>query len=41
MAGNNSGSDWHPTVVNLLVLIGLELIGYTVLRYVFRESLGG
>ena len=32
--------DWHPTVVNLLVLILLELVAYAVLRYVFRTALG-
>ncbi len=32
--------DWHPTVVNLLVLILLELVAYAVLRYVFRAALG-
>lgn len=37
--GSTSG-DWHPTVVNLLVLVLLELVGYAVLRYVFREALG-
>lgn len=35
--GQNNGSDWHPTVVNLMVLIILELIGYGVLRYVLRQ----
>lgn len=37
--GLNSG-DWHPTVVNLLVLVLLEIVGYAVLRYVFRAALG-
>lgn len=37
----NPGSGaWHPTVVNLLVLVALELAAYSVLRYVFREALG-
>ena len=36
----NQGAGWHPTVVNLLVLVALELVGYSVLRYVFRQSLG-
>lgn len=35
-----SSSDWHPTVVNLLILVLLELVGYAVLRYVFRAALG-
>ena len=30
-------SDWHPTVVNLLVLIVLELAGYAALRYVLNK----
>jgi hypothetical protein len=40
MPASNSGSDWHPTVVNLLVLVLIELAGYAVLRYVFRQALG-
>lgn len=35
--GQNTGSDWHPTVVNLIVLILLELIGYGVLRFVLAK----
>lgn len=35
----NGGGAWHPTVVNLLVLIALELAGYSLLRYVFRNAL--
>lgn len=37
--GSTSG-DWHPTVVNLLVLVLLELVAYGTLRYVFRSALG-
>jgi hypothetical protein len=37
---NNTSGDWHPTVVNLLVLVLLELVAYACLRYVFREALG-
>ena len=33
------GGDWHPTVVNLAVLILLELVAYAGLRYVFRKAL--
>lgn len=33
--------DWHPTVVNLLVLLALELVAYAGLRYLFRTALGG
>ena len=41
MMNMNQGSgDWHPTVVNLLVLVLLELVAYATLRYVFREALG-
>lgn len=36
--GQNTGSDWHPTVVNLLVLVMLELVGYSILRFVFRNA---
>lgn len=32
-----SASDWHPTVVNLLVLVLLELVGYAVLRYAITK----
>jgi hypothetical protein len=44
MAASTRGQsvgDWHPTVVNLLVLIVLELVAYAALRYVFRSALGG
>ena len=40
MPNQNSGSDWHPTVVNLLVLIILELLAYGLLRSVFNKALG-
>ena len=33
--------DWHPTVVSLLVLIGLEVAAYSVLRWAFRSAHGG
>lgn len=33
----NAVSDWHPTVVNLLVLVLLELVGYATLRYLFNK----
>lgn len=35
--GSSNGADWHPTVVNLIVLIMLELIGYGVLRFVLGK----
>ncbi len=44
MAASTRGQsvgDWHPTVVNLIVLIVLELVAYAALRYVFRSALGG
>lgn len=34
-------TDWHPTVINLVVLILLELVAYASLRYLFRTALGG
>ena len=34
------GSTWHPTVVNLIVLIALELVAYGILRAVFSKALG-
>lgn len=36
-----SPSDWHPTVLNLVVLIVLEMGAYALLRYVFRTAHGG
>jgi hypothetical protein len=30
-------SDWHPTVVNLLILVLLELVAYATLRYVINK----
>lgn len=33
--------NWHPTVVSLLVLIGLEVLGYGLLRWAFRTAHGG
>lgn len=36
-----SPSQWHPTVVNLAILIVIELAAYSVLRYVFRTAHGG
>lgn len=35
------GSAWHPTVVNLLILVVLEIVAYGVLRYAFRQFHGG
>lgn len=34
----NSGGDWHPTVVNLLVLLVLEVIGFALLRKVLSSA---
>lgn len=34
-------SAWHPTVINLLVLVVLEIIAYGLLRYAFRTFHGG
>lgn len=33
--------DWHPTVLNLLILIVLELVAFSALRYFFRGAHGG
>lgn len=38
--GSNA-SQWHPTVVSLLVLIVLEILAYGVLRWAFRTAHGG
>lgn len=35
------GQQWHPTVVNLLVLVVVEIVAYGVLRYAFRTFHGG
>jgi hypothetical protein len=35
---NNNGGDWHPTVVNLLVLLVLEVIGFALLRKVLSQA---
>lgn len=36
-----TAKDWHPTVVNLLILIVLEIIAFGALRYAFRTAHGG
>jgi hypothetical protein len=36
-----SSTTWHPTVVNLLILVVLEVITYGLLRYTFRNFHGG
>lgn len=33
--------EWHPTVINLIILVLLELGGYIALRYAFRHVHGG
>lgn len=35
------GNSWHPTVVNLLILLVLEILAYGLLRYAFRQFHGG
>ena len=35
------GVTWSPTVVNLLVLIGIEIAIYVGLRYLFKTAHGG
>ena len=34
-------SQWHPSVVNLLVLVVVELLAYALLRWTFRSFHGG
>jgi hypothetical protein len=34
-------ADWHPTVLNLVILIALEMVAYAALRYAFRTAHGG
>lgn len=48
MSGNGGGvrdalraDTWHPTVVNLLVLVVVEVALYAVMRYSFRSFHGG
>jgi hypothetical protein len=36
-----SPSDWHPTVLNLAILIVLEMAAYAAFRYAFRTAHGG
>lgn len=33
--------DWHPTVMNLAILIVLEIAAFAALRYAFRGAHGG
>lgn len=33
----SSGSQWHPTVVNLLVLLVVEVAAFAALRMLFRK----
>jgi hypothetical protein len=40
-AGKPAGRTWHPTVVNLLILVSLEILAYGLLRYAFRTVHGG
>ena len=37
MTVGGRATDWHPMVVNLLILVLLELVGYAVLRYVINK----
>ena len=37
MTVGSRASDWHPTVVNLLILILLELVAYAALRYAINK----
>lgn len=33
---SSGGSQWSPTVANLLVLVVLEVVAFAALRYAFR-----
>lgn len=37
----SNGKGWTPTTLNLVVLIGLEIIAYCALRWAFRAAHGG
>lgn len=39
--GAMNAQAWHPTVVNLLVLVIVEIAAYAALRYAFRSFHGG
>lgn len=34
---SGGNSDWHPTVVNLLVLLLVEIAAFAALRMLFRK----
>ncbi len=36
-----ASTTWHPTVINLLILVVLEIAAYAILRYSFRQFHGG
>lgn len=40
-AFTGNAKTWHPTVVNLLVLVVLEIGAYALLRFSFRQFHGG
>lgn len=37
MGFGDGDKQWHPTVVNLLVLIILEMVAFSALRYTFNK----
>lgn len=41
LRGALSADAWHPTIINLLVLVLLEIAAYAGLRYAFRSFHGG
>lgn len=41
MVPSSSAQAWHPTVVNLLVLLVVEISIYGALRWAFRAAHGG
>jgi hypothetical protein len=36
-----ASNTWHPTVINLMILVVLEVGAYALLRYSFRQFHGG
>jgi hypothetical protein len=40
-AGGGGAGQWHPTVMNLMVLIALEVVAFGALRWAFRSAHGG
>ncbi len=41
MTASTTQTGWTPTVSNLVVLLGVEIVAYCLLRYAFRTAHGG